>query len=421
MKMKFNVMALALTVALGGMARAQELVRYNFQGTPGDHVSTMAEFEDPSVNALPFERSALLTPFVGANSINASNWTVGQYYSFGFAVAPGFQVDLTSLEIGSRSSNTGPRFFELYCSVDNFTTSLATIEHVGTAFSNTIVDLSSLSGLTGTIEFRYRVDADIRAADPPADPPLGIASGGTARVTNYFIPGPPNTDSGGVRINGVSSPVGSGATVVGAFVQHFGYTGSGSPVDTVKSLHKEGFLPQQLTFNNLINTSRGINGVVFDVQDLGNPGALSASDFQFQMSPTGAFNQAANPPSGWVAAPAPVSVTVTPGSPDRVTIEWGNNVMVNRWLRVTILSNANTGLLEQEVYYVGHLLGKTLGAQVNSYVVSFGDISPIRSAVGGVVDSGSIVDIDKTGTITFGDISAMRPSVGAELTNITVP
>ena len=139
--------------------------------------------------------------------------------------------------------------------------------------------------------------------------------------------------------------------------------------------------------------------MVFDVQDLGNPGALSASDFQFQMSPTGAFNQAANPPSGWVAAPAPVSVTVTPGSPDRVTIEWGNNVMVNRWLRVTILSNANTGLLEQEVYS-GHLLGKPL-AWVNSYVVSFGDISPIRSAVGGVVDSGSIVDIDKTGTITL--------------------
>lgn len=422
MVMRFNCSMLCLTLiaACCGSIKAQELVSYNLQGAPGTQVSSAATFQDPCVTALPVTRSANITPSAGANSISSSNWSVGEYYSFGFTVNAGFQANLSSLEIGSRSSSSGPRFFVVYSSVDNFTTALATVEHVGTTFSNTIVDLSSLTGLTGTVEFRYRVDVNERASGTGET----IATTGTARITNYFIPTdpPPNVDSGGFRIKGTCSPIGGGASVVGAFVQHFGYTGAGSPIDSVKSLHNEGASPQTLTYDNLINTSRGINGVVFDIQDLGDGGSLSASDFSFQVSPTGAFDQGTNPPSGWSAGPAPVGVSVVPGSPDRVTIEWANNSITNRWLRVTILANANTGLSQPEVYYIGHLLGETTGPDVGGfYTVAFGDITPIRSQSGATVNSGSTVDIDKNGTVSFADISAMRTNVGAQLPNITVP
>jgi hypothetical protein len=212
-----------------------------------------------------------------------------------------------------------------------------------------------------------------------------------------------------------------GAEIQDSFVYHFGWTASGSPVDSGKSLEREGSGPKALTYDNLINSARGLNGIGFDIADLGNPGALSAADFQFQMSPQGAFSQQANPPSGWASAPAPVAVTVTSGTPNRVLIQWADNQITNRWLRVTVKANATTALAEDAVFYVGHLLGETTGEVQGTYTVAFADITPIRSAVGQTVDSSSVVDIDKNGTVAFADVSAMRANIGVQLTNITIP
>ena len=92
---------------------------------------------------------------------------------------------------------------------------------------------------------------------------------------------------------------------------------------------------------------------------------------------------------------------------------------MNRWLRIVIKANANTRLLADEVYYLGHLMGET-GPTTATYSVSFADITPIRLSIGTDVDSSSEVDIDKSGVVSFADISAMRER-GATLTNITVP
>lgn len=215
------------------------------------------------------------------------------------------------------------------------------------------------------------------------------------------------------------------AQVVSRAVYHGGFSGSGTPpnnrIDTGKVVAKEGSGPTALGYNNVINTSRGINGLVFDIQDLGNGGALSATDFEVQVSPTGAFDANANPPAGWAAGPAPSAVTVIAGSPDRVLVEWPNNSIMNRWVRVTLKANANTGLTAPETYYLGHLLGETSGLSGSVYTVAFADITPIRSDAGQTVNANSITDIDKTGTVSFADISAMRPNVGAQLSNVTIP
>jgi len=204
--------------------------------------------------------------------------------------------------------------------------------------------------------------------------------------------------------------------VVGNFVFHADWTGGGSNVDTGKFMHKQGAVPQQLTVENLINTAHGINGVGFQIQDFPNAAGLTAADFELDMSAQGAFG--ANP--NWGPAPAPASVTVAAGTPTTVSIQWANNLIVDRWLRVTVKANANTGLASPQVFYLGHLRGET-GLTDNTYTVAFADITPIRSAVGGNVGAGSVVDIDKNGTISFADISAMRSNVGSQLSNISVP
>jgi hypothetical protein len=426
MKLKSCFLSLVLAAAAISSARAQELVRYNLFGQPGTQVSNSPEYVDPCVNGLDLTRSAgLLNTTSGNNSMNSSNWTVGAYYSFGFTVNPGFSANLTNLQIGTRSSSSGPKFLVLYSSVDNFTTPIATITHPSVlAFVNSDIDLSSLSNVTGTVEFRLRVDEDKRASDE-----IPIAPTGTNRVTNFFAPvgdPPVNTDSGGFRINGTCAPAGGATTVVGSSVIHYGFTGVGSIFDSVKSLHKEGASTQALSFNNLINSSRGINGVSFSLQDNGaGVGNLTADDFVFQMSPQGAFDQNDNPASGWELAPAPISLSQSGNPPEeivtQVDIRWANNAIQNRWLRITLLANANTGLAEPEVYYLGHLLGETSGPTDGIYTVAFSDITPIRSQVGSVVDAGSIADIDKNGTVAFADISIMRPNVGTQLPNISVP
>jgi len=222
-------------------------------------------------------------------------------------------------------------------------------------------------------------------------------------------------------VMGTTQPILS--SIVGRYVFYngssFAIGGVETALDTGKVLAKEGTEPQVLSYDNLINTGRGINGLVFDIADL--PGSLTPADFAFQMSPQLVFDQGLNPPSDWLAAPAPIGLTVATGTHSRVVIRWADNAIANRWLRVTIQANSNTGLAESETYYIGHLLGETTGAANGFFTVSFADIIPIRSAVGQSVGAESIYDIDKNGTVSFADISAMRGSVGAQLTVITIP
>ncbi|MBX3421075.1 MAG: hypothetical protein KF752_05910 [Pirellulaceae bacterium] len=424
--LKLKCMLLTATMAVSVITQgwAQELVRYNLFGQPGTQVSNSPEYVDSNATGLDLTRSAgLQFTTSGVNSMNSSNWSVGQYYSFGFSVNSGYEANLTNLQIGTRSSASGPKYLVLYCSNDNFTSPIATITHPPVVnFVNSDIDLSGLTGLTGQVEFRLRVDEDKRAADETP-----MSSGGTNRVTNFFAPSgdpPANVDTGGFRINGEIVPASScNAQVVAAQVYHAGWTGIvGDAVDTVKSMVKEGAGegPQVMSLVNLTNSAYGLNGVQFGIQNVANAGALSAADFTVQLSPQGPFNENANPPSGWTSGPAP-TVSVTVGSPTTVLLTWANGAIANRWARITIKANTNTGLCQDCVYYVGHLLGETTGESAGYYTVSFGDITEIKNNVSLIVNSGNIYDIDKNGTVAFLDITTMRSNISAQLTNITVP
>ncbi len=245
----------------------------------------------------------------------------------------------------------------------------------------------------------------------------------TAYIRVTLTGGVSVNDNGSTRFDNVqlnATPDGGGgnATIVDAKVYHSSFTGAGSKTDSRTVVANEGTGAGTLTYDSLINSSAGVTGLIFSVQDLASS-SLTASDFQFQWSPQGIFSDL---PATWQAVPTAPTVTVTPGSPDSVLLTWPNGTIHNRWLRVTVKANANTGLATPEVYYVGHLVGETSGlGGGSSYAVAFADLSPIRANSGTAATSGSIYDIDKNGNVQFADIAAARAGTGNQLSNITIP
>lgn len=181
--------AVATTVAFAGAASAQVVADWALFGEPGDQVFTPAASSAANVSGLDMTRGAGLTPNVGNNSLNSRGWNTldssVDYVSFGFAVDAGWQVDLSELWMGSNASNTGPGDMGLTYSGDGFSSVLHQwIQPAG--FFNQIIDLSSLSGLTGNVEFRIIALSDTRA---DGNPDLSIGAGGTFRVGEHFADG----------------------------------------------------------------------------------------------------------------------------------------------------------------------------------------------------------------------------------------
>ncbi len=117
---------------------------------------------------------------------------------------------------------------------------------------------------------------------------------------------------------------------------------------------KSAYLPGSgaATFANVSSYSRGINGIMIDINTV--PGTLSASDFVFKVGNN-------NSPSTWVAAAAPSAIVVRSGAgvsgSDRVEITWANNAIEKQWLEVQVLPTANTGLGTSDVFFFGNALG----------------------------------------------------------------
>ncbi len=65
----------------------------------------------------------------------------------------------------------------------------------------------------------------------------------------------------------------------------------------------------------------------------------------------------------WAAAPDPTSITVRAGEgamgSDRVTILWADGAITNKWLEVTVIANANTGIEDDDIFYFGNAIGET--------------------------------------------------------------
>jgi hypothetical protein len=196
--MKKILLCVAILMATLSSANADIITGYNLAGATGDQAFTAATIEATNVSGLDLTRGPGLTATAAGNSFSASGWNAGEYFSFGFTVDSGFFVELANLEIGTRSSSTGPGTMGLFSSVDNFGTAITTISQAsGGNFVNSSIDLTALGQLSGTVEFRLAM-IGTGAANGGT-----VAGTGTFRVTNYFAGG----DQGSFRFNGSVSAV----------------------------------------------------------------------------------------------------------------------------------------------------------------------------------------------------------------------
>ena len=155
----------------------------------------------------------------------------------------------------------------------------------------------------------------------------------------------------------LSLSVNSPSTVVGNFLFYNNsfYNGNNTTAsaadDAAVATDKQPLLPgQTATDANYIDATQGINGIMVDVDDLAEPGRLSAADFQFRLGDD-------NNPADWTALTPRPAVTVRAGAgtggSDRVELTWPDNTIHNQWLQVTVLADANTGLATPDVFYFG--------------------------------------------------------------------
>ncbi len=184
-----------LTALLGGAlsaaaasAPAATITSYDLTANTGDEATEPAASSATGVTGLPISRGAGITPSAAANSFSATGFegtasspaADTEYMSLGFSVNPGFEVDLNTLTIAVRSSNTGPGTLGLYYNGDSFASPLFTFVQSGTAFNNQVVNLSSLDDLTGPVEFRL-----IEIGNTQADGVGDTALTGAFRIAEY--------------------------------------------------------------------------------------------------------------------------------------------------------------------------------------------------------------------------------------------
>ncbi|MCA9126007.1 MAG: hypothetical protein KDB22_02940 [Planctomycetales bacterium] len=144
-------------------------------------------------------------------------------------------------------------------------------------------------------------------------------------------------------------------------------------------------------FANYTSYSAGINSIIVDISNLA--GTPSVADFTFKIGND-------QHPANWVSATAPSSVTVMPGAgvdgSARVSIKWPDNAIQNQWLEVTVLANANTGLVTPDVHYWGNQIGET-GNMPGNTEVDAADATEIRGNLSGFmhVDANNNFDVNR--------------------------
>ncbi len=138
--------------------------------------------------------------------------------------------------------------------------------------------------------------------------------------------------------------------------------------DDALATDKLALLPgQTATFDNYTSYSRGINGIMVDLEHLGTA-AIGPSDFEFRVGN-------GNDPGTWTSVLDTPTVTVRlgegAGCSDRVTIVWPDNAIENQWLQVTLRAGGKLGLAADDVFYFGNAVAESgnsaADAKVNAY------------------------------------------------------
>lgn len=177
---------------------------------------------------------------------------------------------------------------------------------------------------------------------------------------------------------------------------------AGPADDSAIAADKTALLPgQQATWQNYTSYSRGINGLMIDLDVVGDD--VTAANFQFR-----AGN--GDNPAAWTAlAISPtISIRHNVGGRDRVTLTWPDNTIQDTWLEVKVLSS----MAVPDVFYFGNMRGETGDSTADS-VVNVADFAATRSrshspAPAGITDP---YDHDRDGLVSAADYNLVRASL----------
>lgn len=200
---KLTLFAFSLPFALlaATPAHAVALVTYNLAGAPGNQASQAPSAAAANITGLDITRGTGLNASNALNTFSSTgfeNTTSGsstnEFVQLGFTVAPGFLVNLTDLQIATRSSNSGSGTIGLFSSVDSFANPIVTITQPGDTVVQSTLNLAALTNLTGTVTFRF-----FELGNTQADGVGATAAGGTFRLSN-------NNSASAIIFNGDVQP-----------------------------------------------------------------------------------------------------------------------------------------------------------------------------------------------------------------------
>jgi ELWxxDGT repeat protein len=256
-------------------------------------------------------------------------------------------------------------------------------------------------------------------------PPAGMSSYAAGFAFNSSVPA--GRYQATLRAAGVSTPDGyrlardyvldfvMNGTVLGRrlFYNHSSFDGNDPAAtaadDGAVAADKFALLPGFgfATSSNYSSYSRGINGLMVDLVALPAASRLSADAWM------------------WSPAPAPAAVVLRRGAAavaggDRVEITWPDGAVHDTWLRVTVKANADTGLVQPDVFFFGSLVGDPgpdptrppTGLNRETLGVTPYDLGLTRRAVSTrAATRTNRFDFDRDGKVTYADVMVVRRSL----------
>ena len=188
--------------------------------------------------------------------------------------------------------------------------------------------------------------------------------------------------------------------------------------DNAIATEKWALLPlQTLSPGKVFAGAQGINGLMIDIDGVGDAANLGPDDFVVRTGTEG-------DPSGWdvlelVDNERVPGVSVREGDgvggSDRVTLTWPDGTLTNTYVQVTVLDNGHTGLAEPDVFYVASQVGDATGDRK----VNADDLARVLAnwGTGTLPEQGNF---DLTGTTGAADLAALFVG-GGPLDDFTAP
>jgi hypothetical protein len=188
--------------------------------------------------------------------------------------------------------------------------------------------------------------------------------------------------------------------------------------DRAIATDKAALLPgERASFSNVSSYSRGVNGVMIDLNDANRSGSIS----YFRFAVGDGTSQA---PNAWTAINPLASLQVRRGAgvggSDRFIAVFADNVVANKWLRVTVDPGQGSGLAAPDVFYFGSLIGET-GDTLSPFRLSAADLGAIKKVLNTSVGPTSRFDFNRDGLVNALDLGIAKANLNRSLPQLAPP